>query len=73
VFNNPKPHAAISAAMIPMKHSTIFKSRWMALVWSAGILLTAYQVAGSPDDDGNAVADNSLQQAAAALDGAAGK
>jgi hypothetical protein len=24
--------------MIPMRNSTIFKSRWMALLWAAGII-----------------------------------
>ena len=33
--------------MIPMKTSTIFKSRWMALIWAAGILWLAWDVAGS--------------------------
>ena len=35
--------------MIPMKHSTIFKSRWMALLWAAGIVWLALTVAG-PDE-----------------------
>lgn len=40
--------------MIPMRTSTIFKSRWMALVWAAGIIWFAYDFAGSaPQDDGN--------------------
>ena len=40
--------------MIPMKTSTIFKSRWMALVWAAGILWLAWDVAGSaPQDSSN--------------------
>ena len=35
--------------MIPMKTSTIFKSRWFALVWAAGIIWVAYDIAqGSP-------------------------
>lgn len=40
--------------MVPMKHSTIFKSRWMALIWAAGIIYFALQVA-APDtvSDGN--------------------
>jgi hypothetical protein len=33
--------------MIPMRTSSIFKSRWMALVWAAGILWLAWDVAGS--------------------------
>ena len=42
--------------MIPMKTSTIFRNRWWALLWAAGILWFAWDVAGSqPDagDDGN--------------------
>ena len=35
--------------MIPMRYSTIFKSRWMALLWAAGIIWLALQVA-EPDD-----------------------
>lgn len=34
--------------MIPMRFSTIFKSRWMALLWAAGIIWFAYDFAG-PD------------------------
>lgn len=36
--------------MIPMRTSSIFKSRWMALVWAAGIIWFAYDVAGGPDN-----------------------
>jgi hypothetical protein len=36
--------------MIPMRHSTIFKNRWMALVWAAGIIWFAYDFA-APDGD----------------------
>jgi hypothetical protein len=51
--------------MIPMKNSTIFKSRWMAVLWAAGIIWFAYDFAGSANDgDGNTAnadqpADNS--------------
>lgn len=34
--------------MVPMRTSTIFKSRWMALLWAAGIIWFALDVAGSP-------------------------
>ena len=57
--------------MIPMRNSTIFKSRWMALVWSAGIIWTAIEVAGSPDDNSAVsanAADNSVDAAVAAFD-----
>lgn len=41
--------------MIPMKTSSVFKSRWMALLWAAGILWFAWDVAGSaPQADDNA-------------------
>ncbi len=41
--------------MIPMKTSSIFKSRWMALLWAAGILWVAWDVAGSaPQETNNA-------------------
>jgi len=39
--------------MVPMRHSTIFKSRWMALVWAAGILWFAYDFAQSQPGDDN--------------------
>ncbi|MEO7635212.1 MAG: hypothetical protein ABIS38_06155 [Sphingomicrobium sp.] len=35
--------------MIPMRTSSIFKSRWLALLWAAGILWFAYDVAGGSD------------------------
>ena len=36
--------------MIPMRTSTIFKSRWMALLWAAGILWFAYDFVAPSDD-----------------------
>jgi hypothetical protein len=46
--------------MIPMKHSSIFKSRWLALIWAAGIIWLALQVAGpgteAPKKEGEAQA-----------------
>lgn len=42
--------------MFPMKASWIFKSRWMALIFAAGIIWFAYDVAVSePRDDNRAV------------------
>lgn len=39
--------------MVPMRTSTIFKSRWMALLWAAGIIWFAYDFAGSqPQEQG---------------------
>jgi hypothetical protein len=44
--------------MIPMRTSSVFKSRWMALLWAAGIIWFAYDVAGSEPQDQNASAEN---------------
>ncbi len=33
---------------------TVFRSRWRALWWCAGVLLTAYCSVPSPDDDAKA-------------------
>ena len=42
--------------MIPMKTSSVFESRWMALLWAAGIIWFAYDVADSaPRGDSNDV------------------
>jgi hypothetical protein len=35
--------------MIPMRTSSVFKSRWMALIWAAGFLWFAYDFAGGSD------------------------
>ena len=46
--------------MIPMKTSSIFKSRWMALIWAAGIIWFAYDFAGSapqPEAGNNVTTD----------------
>lgn len=36
--------------MIPMRTSSIFKSRWLALRWAAGIIWLAYDFASSSAD-----------------------
>lgn len=36
-----------------MRTSSIFKSRWLALMWAAGILWFAYDVAGGSEQSGN--------------------
>jgi len=46
--------------MIPMRTSSIFKSRWMALIWAAGIIWFAYDATGSGSQDRNTT-DNSAQ------------
>jgi hypothetical protein len=52
--------------MIPMRTSSIFKSRWMAIIWAAGIIWFAYDFASSdtPEDNSSANSD----QVAEALD-----
>jgi hypothetical protein len=48
------------AAMFPIKHSAIFRSRWMALIWAAGIIWVAYDIAESAPKSsptGNSAAD----------------
>lgn len=45
--------------MFPMRTSMIFKSRWMALIWAAGIIWFAYDFAGSaPSGDENRVTND---------------
>lgn len=40
--------------MLPIRHKSIFKSRWMALLWAGGIIWTAVDFAGGrPHSDGN--------------------
>lgn len=48
--------------MVPMRMSSIFKNRWMAIIWAAGILWFAYDFAGSAPQEqpqGNAASDAS--------------
>jgi hypothetical protein len=47
--------------MVPMRTSSVFKSRWMALLWAAGIIWFAYDTANSqPQADSNST--NAEQQ-----------
>jgi hypothetical protein len=39
--------------MIPMRTSSIFRSRWMALLWASGFIWLAISVAGPDDSTGN--------------------
>jgi hypothetical protein len=41
-------------AMIPVRHSAIFKSRWWALLWAAGFIWFALEVAAPGEGDGKA-------------------
>lgn len=43
--------------MLPFfRYSWIFRSRWMALLWAAGICWMAVEWVGPENDDGNATA-----------------
>ena len=53
--------------MIPMRTSSVFKSRWMALFWAAGIIWFAYDFAQSQPQDSNATANADDANVAAAL------
>jgi hypothetical protein len=46
--------------MLPIRHSSIFRSRWWALLWAGGICWSAIAfVSPSSDDDGaNATSTN---------------
>ena len=46
--------------MIPMRTSTIFKNRWMSLLWAAGIIWFAYDFAAPGADSANS-SDNQVQ------------
>jgi hypothetical protein len=47
--------------MFPMRFSTIFKNRWWALIWAAGIIWFAYDFAGTaPQSDANNVTANAV-------------
>jgi len=53
--------------MFPMRYSSIFKSRWWALVWGAGILWTAYDFASAQPQANTAT--NNAAAAAEPTDG----
>jgi cytoskeletal protein RodZ len=49
--------------MIPMKHSSIFRSRWMALLWAAGFIWMAVDVANNANEDSADNPDNNMSAA----------
>ena len=53
--------------MWPMRTSTIFRNRWWAVVWAAGIIWFAYDVAASAPSDDNSTANS--EQTNEALNG----
>jgi hypothetical protein len=51
--------------MLPIRTSSIFRSRWMALLWAGGIIWSAVEFAGgssadAPSANGSAAADAAL-------------
>jgi hypothetical protein len=44
--------------MIPMRTSSIFRSRWMALLWAGGIIWSAVEFASSAPQGGNDAGGN---------------
>ncbi len=38
------------------KYQNVFRSRWKALMWAGGVLLTAYCTVPSPDDEDSEIA-----------------
>jgi hypothetical protein len=55
--------------MIPMRTTSVFKSRWMALLWAAGIIWFAYDVASAQPqpDNSTANAEQSADDSGAAV------
>ena len=47
--------------MIPVRTSSIFKSRWMALLWAAGVVWVANDVAESVPQTGKSAGKAELQ------------
>ena len=43
--------------MFPICMSSVFKNRWMALLWAAGIIWFAYDFAGSSAAQDNSTAN----------------
>ena len=55
--------------MLGPKITTVFRSRWNALFWAAGIMTTAY--CSVPDKDGQTGAESLVKAAASLKDGQA--
>ena len=61
------------SSMLPIKHQSIFKSRWIALLWAGGIIWSAVEFTdGLPGADAtnNQAAPDNGDADAAALHGA---
>jgi hypothetical protein len=57
----------------PVKTSSVFKSRWKALLWAAGILFFAYTIAGSMPAPATSNASANAEQASDSTDNATQK
>ena len=53
--------------MLPIRHKSIFKSRWIALLWAGGILWGAIEFAGSRSANGDRATSNDDIAAAQAV------
>ena len=53
--------------MVPMRTSWIFRSRWIALLWAAGIIWLALSVAGPDEHAHDAVSNGDVNALAAVL------
>jgi hypothetical protein len=53
--------------MMGPRITTVFRSRWNALFWSAGVLLTAYCSIPAPDDNAGEDQSKTAQQISAVL------
>jgi len=50
-----------------MRYSSLFRSRWLALFWSVGIIWTALDVSGSFDQSDDATTNAASDNGAAGL------
>jgi hypothetical protein len=56
--------------MLPIKHKSIFKSRWIALLWAGGILWSACEFVGAQPGGNEAASNGQLDANAADLQAA---
>lgn len=47
--------------MFPVRMTSIFKSRWLALIWAAGMIWFAYDFAAPSEPPANAADANDVQ------------
>ena len=62
-LHHPVTTGPYIGTMFPFRTSSIFRSRWIALLWAGGFVWMAIDVAGSPPaGGGNQAADFSTEQ-----------